>query len=74
MGYKRVYAPNGAPFDVPEFRADALILQHGWTQQPVSVAAAESVEFSKQPRPKRRHKRNADSFGEGVAEKSEDDN
>ena len=34
MAYKRVYTPTGEPFDVPETRANDLILQQGWTQQP----------------------------------------
>jgi len=34
MAYKRVYAPTGEPFDVPETRSNELILQNGWTQQP----------------------------------------
>lgn len=34
MAYKRIYAPNGEPFDISESRANDLILQKGWTQQP----------------------------------------
>jgi hypothetical protein len=33
MFYKRVYSPEGEPFDVPTARANDLILQDGWTQQ-----------------------------------------
>ena len=68
MAYKRIYAPTGEPFDVPEVRANDLILQKGWTQQPPVMASpvamkstedgAESEsEESESGRPKRRRPR-----------------
>lgn len=60
MAYKRVYAPSGEPFDVPEIRANDLILQKGWTQQPpvVSVPVVEdtpeAVDEETDDKPKRR--------------------
>lgn len=48
MFYKRVYSPDGQPFDVPTSRANDLILQKGWTQQPVVEEKSE-----KTPTPKK---------------------
>lgn len=50
MAYKRVYAPDGEPFDVAENRANELILQKGWTQQPPIV------EEVKEEKPTRRRR------------------
>jgi len=74
MAYKRVYAPSGEPFDVPEIRANDLILQKGWTQQPqqpqqppVAVVPVvedlpEVVEEDSDDKPKRRRRTKAE-FG-----------
>lgn len=34
--YQRVYSPTGEAFDVAAERAGELVLNHGWTHQPVS--------------------------------------
>lgn len=39
--YKRVYSPDGTPFDVPTNRANELILQKGWTQTEPTFASDE---------------------------------
>lgn len=57
MAYKRVYSPDGEPFDVPDYRANELILQDGWTQQPVEVA--EKVPAEK-PKSRRRSNKSVD--------------
>lgn len=47
--YYRVYAPSGEPFDVPRDRADNLILQHGWTQKPITIVEEIIVNTIKKP-------------------------
>lgn len=51
--YKRVYSPDGEPFDVATQRANDLILQHGWTQQP-PVASEPEEEAPKKTRRSRK--------------------
>lgn len=52
MPYKRIYAPSGEPFDVPETRATDLILQKGWTQQaPVVAPKKKSRKTKYEPEP-----------------------
>lgn len=58
MAYKRVYAPNGEPFDVPEDRANNLVLNKGWTQTPVVILDEVLVEADSTPKsPKKSSKR-----------------
>lgn len=69
MAYKRVYAPSGEPFDVPEARANDLILQKGWTQQaPVEEAVVEEEDS----KPKRRRKQTETVVEPTEAEASEE--
>jgi hypothetical protein len=53
MPYKRIYSPTGEPFDVPEMRANDLILQSGWTQQPPVSPEPELEEDKPKPRKSR---------------------
>jgi hypothetical protein len=53
--YHRVYAPDGEPFDVTRERADSLILQEGWTQNPPQTEQTEeAITDSVMPPPKPR--------------------
>lgn len=51
--YHRVYAPDGEPFDVTREKADSLILQEGWTQNPPKVVSDEVAREEKVPSPRR---------------------
>ena len=48
--YKLVHSPDGEPRYVPTARANELILQHGWTQQPPVAAEPEPAP---EPAPKK---------------------
>lgn len=37
--YERIYSPDGEPFEVTPDRAAELILNQGWTRQPVETVA-----------------------------------
>ena len=54
--YHRIYAPNGEPFDVPRERADSLILQEGWTQNPQTAVPVEEELTENQAKPIRGRK------------------
>jgi len=40
---KRVYDPDGQPFDVPVAKAADLVLYHGWSQTPLDPDAVPAV-------------------------------
>ncbi len=44
MSHVRVYYPEtDEPFDVPRWKADELILKHGWRQTPIDKTGTPAV-------------------------------
>ena len=47
MSLKRIYSPDNEPFDLPEAKANTLVLEKGWTQSPVDPKAEPAVKSTR---------------------------